>query len=112
VLYTSAQREQILCAARRTPEREQDGTATWSLATLQRVLRQQGLPRISTYTIWCVLHEAGLSWQQSRTWCETGVVQRRRKSGTVTVYDPDTQAKKTDRGRALRGRRVRLSSLE
>lgn len=95
IQYTPAQREQILRLARRSPEREQDGTATWSLHTLQRALRQQGLPQISTYTIWGVLHEAGLSWQQSRTWCQTGVVQRRRKSGLVSVVDPDAEAKKS-----------------
>ena len=95
VQYTTAEREQILRLARRTPEREVDGTATWSLSTLQGALRRQGLPSISTYTIWCVLHEAGLSWQQSRTWCQTGVVQRRRKSGLVTVVDPDAEAKKS-----------------
>jgi transposase len=95
VRYTPEQREQILRVARRPPEREQDGTATWSLSTLQHALRQQGLPEISRSTIWCVLREAGLSWQQSRTWCQTGVVQRRRKSGVVTVHDPDTEAKKS-----------------
>ena len=92
--YTPEQREQILSLARRAPDREQDGTATWSLNTLQRSLRSQGLPEVSTYTIWCVLREAGLSWQNSRTWCETGIVQRRRKSGVVRVVDPDTEAKK------------------
>jgi transposase len=95
VQYATVEREQILSLARRAPERERDGTATWSLSTLQRALRQQGLPQISTYTIWCVLHEAGLSWQASRTWCQTGVVQRRRKSGVVTVVDPDTESKKS-----------------
>jgi transposase len=95
--YGAPQREQILRTARRTPDREQDGTATWSLTTLQQALRQAGepaLPQIGRYTIWCVLRQAGLSWQQSRTWCDTGTVQRRRKSGVVTVYDPDSEAKK------------------
>ena len=95
VQYTPQQREQILAQVRRTPSREEDGTATWSLTTLQRTLRAQGLPRISTYTIWCVLQEAGLSWQKSRTWCQTGTVQRRRKSGPVMVQDPDAEAKKS-----------------
>jgi hypothetical protein len=86
-----------LAEARRTPEREQDGTATWSLSTLQQALRQapDGLPSVSTYTLWSVLHEAGLSWQQSRTWCETGQVKRKRKAGIVTVTDSDAEAKKT-----------------
>ncbi len=95
VQYTAQQREQILAQVRRTPSREEDGTATWSLSTLQRALRSQGLPRISTYTIWCVLQEAGMSWQRSRTWCQTGSVQRRRRSGPVTVQDPDAEAKKS-----------------
>ena len=95
VQYTAREREQILAQARRTPDREQDGTATWSLSTLQRALRQESLPGVSTYTIWRVLHEAGLSWQRSRTWCDTGAVQRRRKSGVVRVIDVDAEAKKS-----------------
>jgi hypothetical protein len=64
---------------------------------LQRALRQapDGLPEVSTYTIWQVLHDAGFSWQRSRTWCNTGTVLRKRKSGTVRVEDPDSTAKKT-----------------
>jgi len=41
VQYTAHEREQILAQARRPPDRERDGTATWSLSTLQRALRQQ-----------------------------------------------------------------------
>jgi transposase len=95
--YTAAQRERILQEARRVPDRERDGTATWSLSSLQCALRSapDGLPSVSTYTIWVVLHEAGLTWQQSRTWCATGQVKRRRKSGVVSVSDPDAEAKKT-----------------
>jgi transposase len=95
VQYTARERELILAEARRPPDREKDGTATWSLSTLQRALRQQQLPEISRSTIWCVLREAGLSWQKSRTWCDTGVVQRRRKTGVVRVIDPDAEAKKS-----------------
>lgn len=94
--YTSVERERILAEARRTPNREQDGTALWSLTTLQRALRQapDGLPQVSTYTIWCVLSEAGWSWQRTRTWCPTGSALRKRKQGVVTVHDPDAEAKK------------------
>jgi transposase len=96
-LYDATARARILQEARRPPDRERDGTATWSLTTLQKALRQapDGLPAISTYTIWIVLHEAGFSWQASRTWCQTGIVQRQRKSGVVQVTDPDSEAKKT-----------------
>ena len=95
-LYGSAERERILQEARRTPDREQDGTATWSLATLQCALRQaaDGLPQVSTYTIFVVLHEAGFTWQASQTWCATGKVKRKRKSGVVAVTDPDAEPKK------------------
>jgi transposase len=96
VLYGAAERERILAEVQRTPDREQDGTATWSLTTLQRALRraEDGLPQISTYTIWCVLHEADLSWQRDRSWCHTGLARRRRKHGEVEVHDPDATAKK------------------
>lgn len=95
--YGAAERERIVAEVRRQADRALDGTATWSLTTLQRSLRSasDGLPRVSTYTIWQTLHEAGLSWQESRTWCETGQVQRQRKAGVVTVTDPDAEAKKT-----------------
>lgn len=93
--YGQAERERILDTVRRTPERERDGTATWSLTTLQRALRTtpDGLPAVSTFTILHVLHDAGLSWQENRSWCPTGVAQRRRASGVVRVVDPDTPKK-------------------
>jgi transposase len=96
-LYGPEERERILKEAHRTPDREQDGTATWSLTTLQRALRQapDGLRPVSTYTIGIVLHEAGFSWQASQTWCETGKVKRKRKAGVVDVTDPDAEPKKS-----------------
>lgn len=96
VLYGPAERERILSEFRRQPDRDRDGTATWSLNTLQRALRRasDGLPNISTYTIWAVLHDAGVSWQRDRSWCHTGAAIRKRKSGEVEVHDPDASAKK------------------
>ena len=95
--YTPVEQERILREVRRTPDRDTDQTGTWSLTTLQRALRQapDGLPTVSTATIGNVLHEAGFAWQRDRSWCETGVVVRKRKSGAVTVVDPDAVAKKT-----------------
>jgi len=86
-----------LAEARRSPDREQDGTATWSLTTLQQALRRatDGLPQVSTYTIWMTLRQAGWSWQQDRSWCDTGKVKRKRKEGIVEVVDPDATPKKT-----------------
>src|SRR3954469_23654497 len=59
--YDEEARSRILKEARRTPTPEADGTAAWSLSTLQRALRRasDGLPVISTYTIREVLHGAG-----------------------------------------------------
>jgi transposase len=94
MVYGPAERERILAAARRQPDRERDGTATWSMTSLQRALRQQDMPKISTYTIWHVLTAAGLRWQHNRTWCATGTVWRKRKGRMVLVHDPDTEAKK------------------
>ena len=94
--YAWGEQERILREVRRVPDRDADRTGTWSLATLRRALRQapDGLPAVSTYTIWSVLHEAGFTWQKDRSWCETGTAIRKRKSGTVTVRDPDAGAKK------------------
>jgi transposase len=95
--YAQVEQERILEMVCRPPDRDADRTGSWSLATLQRALRQvpDGLPTVSTYTIWCVLHEAGYTWQKDRSWCETGTAIRKRKSGTVVVTDPDAMAKKT-----------------
>lgn len=97
ILYGAAAKERILQEFRRPPDRERDGTATWSLTTLQRALRAapDGLPHITTRTIILVLWDAGYSWQERRTWCHTGTVVRRRKAGPVEVTDPDTTPKKT-----------------
>ena len=96
--YSPEERERILAEARRAPDRERDGTARWSLSTLQRALRRNGLPHVSTYTIRQVLVGAGFSWQKHRSWCDTGRAQRPRKRAgqrvVVTVIDPDAEAKK------------------
>ena len=94
--YGPAETARILREARRPPDRARDGTATWSLTTLQKALRRapDGLPKVSTFTILRVLHDAGFTWQKDRTWCETGVVQRKRKTGVVEVLDPDAVGKR------------------
>jgi transposase len=95
--YGTAERERILAEVRRQPSPEQDGTATWSLQLLRRALRRaaDGLPTVSEDTIRTVLLEAGFTWQRSRSWCQTGQVVRKRKSGPVTICDPDAEAKKS-----------------
>lgn len=95
--YGAVEQRRVLAEAARPPDRARDGTASWSLNTLRAALRRapDGLPGISTYTIGRTLHAAGLSWQKSRTWCETGVVVRKRKrEGMITVTDPDAAAKR------------------
>jgi len=95
--YGPEARGRIAAEAARAPTPERDGTATWSLSSLRRILRAapDGLPRVSTYTIRRVLHEAGASYQRSRTWCPTGSALRRRKAGPAVVTDPDADAKKS-----------------
>lgn len=95
--YGTAERERILAEIRRQPIPAQDGAATWSLQLLCRALRRapDGLPTVSEDTIRTVLLEAGFTWQRSRSWCQTGQVVRKRKSGPVTVCDPDAEAKKS-----------------
>jgi transposase len=96
VQYGPIEKERVLREFRRKPDPDKDGTATWSLATLQRALQNapDGLPKICTQTILRTLHEAGYTWQKDRTWCETGQVQRKRKEGVVTVTDPRTAEKR------------------
>lgn len=96
-VYQEGERARILAEVRRAPDREADGTATWSRSTLRRALRRapDGLPGVSEYTIWAVLRGAGHRWQEARSWCATGVVVRRRKAGPVVVADPDTAPKKS-----------------
>jgi transposase len=95
--YDAAARDRILREVVRTPTPDADGTATWSLTILRRVLRAapDGLPAVSTFTIWQVLHAAGYTFQRTRTWCPTGAAVRRRKAGVVTVTDPDAAPKKS-----------------
>src|SRR2546425_13111527 len=78
------------------PTRKEDGTATWSLTLLRRALRAapDGLPRVSPFTIIHTLHEAGYSWQRSRSWCQTGKTLHRSKDGEVFArFDPLSQKK-------------------
>ncbi len=96
--YEAQQRQQILTVAQGQPQLAVDGVSQWSLSALQRHLRAETegeFASVSTYTIWQVLHQAGYSWQNSRSWCQTGSAKRRRKSGIVTVVDPETEVKKT-----------------
>jgi transposase len=101
--YAGPEAERILREARRPPDRERDGTATWSLTTLQRALRTapDGLPAVSTFTLFCTLHAAGFSWQESRTWCATGTALRKRKDGGVKVTDPDASQKRASSSKRI-----------
>ena len=92
-----AARERILREVKRSPTPEVDGTASWSLVTLRKAMRAapDGLPRVSTFTLWRVLHEAGYSHQNTRTWCPTGTALRRRKAGATVVTDAGAEPKKS-----------------
>jgi transposase len=94
--YGESEKSRILLEVKRKPDLEKDGTATWSLTLLQKALRSapDGLPEVSTYTIYQTLREAGYSWQRTRTWCSTGRVQRKRKGEIVTLTDPEAQEKR------------------
>jgi transposase len=92
--YDATARAQIVATAQRSPDRRQDGTATWSLSTLERALRKETYPRLGATTIRRVLEQAGSSYQRTRSWCPTGTAQRKRKSGVVTVTDPQTEGKR------------------
>jgi transposase len=92
--YDAVARARIVATAQRAPDRKVDGTATWSLSTLERTVRREGLPRVGAATIRRVLRDAGSSYQRTRTWCPTGTAQRKRKAGVVRVVDPQTEVKR------------------
>jgi transposase len=97
IIYGEAERKRILAELERQPDREKDGTATWSISSLQKALRAapDGLAQVSGFTIWKVLQESGKSWQKTRSWKETGKARRKRKERYVDVVDADTEAKKS-----------------
>jgi transposase len=97
IKYGAVEQARILAEVRRKPDLARDGTVPWSLSTLQQSLRQaeDGLPDVSTYTLWIVLQANGFSWQKDGSWCDTGKVLRKRKAGVVEVIDPDAAPKKT-----------------
>jgi transposase len=92
--YTQRQRGQILAALESEPKRKEDGSATWSLTLLQQRLRETSFPQVGASTIRRTLQQAGYVYGQSRTWCQTGMVLRKRKAGVVKVHDPKTEEKK------------------
>jgi transposase len=92
--YDASARARIVATAQRAPDRKLDGTATWSLGTLERTVRREGLPHVGATTIRRVLRDAGSSYQRTRTWCPTGTAQRKRKVGMVRVVDPRTEEKR------------------
>src|SRR6266542_6626622 len=53
--YVASARARIVAIAQRQPDRRGDGTATWSLSTLQRTLRKSDFPNVGTSTIRRVL---------------------------------------------------------
>jgi transposase len=91
--YTAEERQRMLQEFARTPDREADQTASWSLMTLRNALRKQALPGVGVSTVREVLHEAGYRFGKTRTWCPTGTALRVRKGGTVTVEDPKAAEK-------------------
>lgn len=94
--YDAAAREKIVETLQQSPDRLEDQTATWSLTTLERSLRRKepGWHKIGATTIRRIAQQAGFSYQNSRTWCQTGTVKRKRHSEIVSVTDPRSEEKK------------------
>lgn len=92
--YSQEDRQKVVETLKSEPVRKVDASATWSLSLLEHNLRETGLPKVGASTIGRVLHQAGYVYGQSRTWCQTGTVLRKRKEGVVRVHDPKTEGKK------------------
>ncbi len=94
VIDDAATRAQVVALAQRPPDRKVDGTATWSLSTLERAVQREVFPAPKSRTIAQILRDAGSSYQKTRTWCPTGTAERKRKDGVVRVVDPQTEQKR------------------
>jgi len=94
VTYDAATRARVVALAQRSPDRKLDGTATWSLSTLERAAQRELCPAPKARTIAQILRDAGSSYQKTRTWCPTGTAERKRKDGVVRVGDPLTEVKR------------------
>ena len=92
--YDAATRAQVVALAQRPPDRKLDGTATWSLSTLERAVQREIVPAPKARTVAQLLRDAGRSYQKTRTWCPTGTAERKRKAGVVRVVDPLTAQKR------------------
>jgi transposase len=94
VRYDATTRAQVVALAQRSPDRKVDGTATWSLSTLERAVQREIFPAPKSRTIAQILRDAGSSYQKTRTWCPTGTAERKRKDGVARVVDPLTEVKR------------------
>jgi hypothetical protein len=82
--YDHVARAQIVAVAQQEPDQRTDQAASSSLSTLERRLRQEGLPRVSATTIRRVLLEAEVR-SSGRISCPTGSASRKRPSGGSAV---------------------------
>lgn len=94
VEYGSDEKQKITNIISSPPDRKTNGTATWSLSSLQRHLEKTEMGHVSTYTLWKILHNAGYSFQKDCSWVKTGIVSRKRGGKFVEVEDVDSEAKK------------------
>ena len=94
IQYGALEQRNILERFRTPPDKKRDGTATWSLNTLQAALKSRDHLDVSTFVIWKTLHENGYAWQRNRTWVDTGKTVRMSKGGPVEVEDINRVAKK------------------
>lgn len=110
--YRDEDKQRIIDEFKREPDRKDDGTAVWSIETLKKSLRGagDGLVNVGHRMIWETLHDAGYSWQRSRSWCTTGVVTRKRKDGVVEITDIDKDAKKNSSKRPIHRRKASAST--
>jgi transposase len=65
--YSDEDRTKIIEIARSIPNPQVDGTTSWTLHSLRANLQRQGLPAPSIYTLWVILRDAGLDWQETNS---------------------------------------------
>ena len=103
IRYADDEQRRILAEAARVPDRDRDGTATWSLSTLRAALRRAGMvcrPSARTRSGHAPRRRAELAEDPHVVRHRRGP-RRRGRGGAVTVTDPDAAAKKRGGGGGL-----------
>ena len=92
--YDPAARARIVATAQRPPERKADGTATWSLSTLERTLRREAFPRWGRRPSGGCCRMPAVPTSRRGPGARPGRPSASARAGSCAVTDPQTEEKR------------------